>query len=369
MTISDYVPSRLEFARRRRGLPRTKVAASIGVSPKTLQRFESGAVEPGPEMVVQLASALHVLPDFFYHPEIESVPEAAVSFRALSKMTAAERDGATAAGSIGVEFVRWIEAQFELPANDVPTLTGWDPETAAESIRARWDLGSGPIRKLLPICELHGVRVLSLAPDYRSVDAFSFYDEGTPFMFLITSKTAERLRFDAAHELGHLVIHGEHEHPNGRVAETEANHFASALLMPRESILSSGLYGASADQIIASKDKWQVSAMALAHRLNTLGLLSEWLYRSVCVELSQRGFRRAEPGSALRHESSQILKKVMTHLRSSDLTVKKIAAEFGLPADELAGYLFGLAVTSRTGGGMAGGSSARGQLRSVPTGE
>jgi Zn-dependent peptidase ImmA (M78 family)/transcriptional regulator with XRE-family HTH domain len=353
MTNVKFVPARLEFARRRRGVPRTKLAALVDVSPKTVQRWESGTVEPPQQSLQNLADALRVLPSFFFSPEIDSLPEGAVSFRALSKMTAAERDGATAAGRLGVEFVRWLEGKFHLPANDVPTLTGWDPELAAETVRARWGLGTGIVRHLLPSCELHGVRVLSVAPDYRSVDAFSFYDNGTPFIFLDTSKTAERLRFDIAHELGHLVMHGEHERPHGKEAEAEANRFASAFLMPRDSILASGLFGATVDQIIRAKKKWHVAAMALAHRLNALGLLTEWGYRSVCVDLSKRGYRRSEPDSKLAHESSQILQKAMASLRDDNLTTKKIAAQFGLPSDELTAYLFGLAVTSQSGGGVA----------------
>lgn len=364
MTAAEFVPARLEFARRRRGIPRTKLAALVDVAPKTIQRWESGTGEPPESAVQALADSLRVLPAFFYEPEIDSLPEGAVSFRALSKMTAAERGGATAAGRLGVEFVRWLEGAFHLPPNDVPTLTGWDPEVAAESLRARWGMGTGIVRNLIPLCELHGIRVLSIAPDYRSVDAFSFYDNGTPFIFLDTSKTAERLRFDVAHELGHLVMHGEHEYPHGKEAEAEANRFASAFLMPRESVLAAGLFGATADQIIRAKGKWQVAAMALAHRLNSLGLLTEWGYRSVCVELSKRGFRRSEPGSKLVHESSQILKKVLAALRDDGLTTARIASQFGLPPDELAAYLFGLTVTVQNGG-RATTASDRAQLRVV----
>lgn len=364
---SEFVPSRLEFARRRRGLPRTKVAAAIEVASKTLQRWENGDGQPGKEAIEGLSSFLRVLPEFFFAPELEVLPEQAVSFRALSKMTSAERGGATAAGRIGVEFMRWIEGQFQLPDADVPSLTGWEPELAADSLRVRWELGTGPIRKILPLVEKHGVRVLSVAPDYKSVDAFSFYDAGTPFMFLDTTKTAERLRFDAAHELGHLVLHGEHENPFGKEAELQANCFASAFLMPADSVYAVGLQAATPDQIIQAKGKWQVAAMALAHRLNFLGLLTEWQYRSACVDLSQRGFRRAEPGSKLRAESSQILRKVMEQLRSEDMTVKRIGAIFGLPPDEMSGYLFGLAVTAQEGGGERVGSvGGERHLKAVP---
>jgi len=63
------------------------------------------------------------------------------------------------------------------------------------------------------------------------------WKEGTPFIFLNSAKSAERGRHDAAHELGHLVLH-RHGGPIGRKAEEQANAFASAFLMPRSSILA-----------------------------------------------------------------------------------------------------------------------------------
>ncbi len=58
--------------------------------------------------------------------------------------------------------------------------------------------------------------MFSLAPDCLDADAFSTTYSGTPYVFLSTRKTGERGRFDAAHELGHLVLHSEHRIPGGR---------------------------------------------------------------------------------------------------------------------------------------------------------
>lgn len=352
MTSREFVPSRLEFARKRRGMPRTKLAEQVALAPKTIQRWESGIGEPDDEQVSALAHQLRVLPTFFYAYEIDQLPNEAVSFRALSKMSASERDAATAAGRLGVEIIRWIESKFKLPDHDIPSLTGWSPELAADAVRQRWGLGSGPLKHLVATCELHGIRVLAVAPDYRSVDAFSFYDAGTPFVFLNTSKTVERIRFDLAHELGHLALHGEHECPQGRLAEQEANDFASAFLMPRESMLAARLVGATVDDVIRAKSRWQVSAMALARRLDTLGLITDWVYRSICIELSKRGFRSSEPGSQLAPETSQVLKKVLTALRADGISTRKLATQFGLPLAELNSYLSGLAVIAEEGAGQ-----------------
>ena len=39
------------------------------------------------------------------------------------------------------------------------------------------------------------------------MDAFSLIRDDRPFAFLNTDRSAERQRFDAAHELGHLLLH------------------------------------------------------------------------------------------------------------------------------------------------------------------
>ena len=69
------------------------------------------------------------------------------------------------------------------------------------------------VGNLIHLLEAHGVRIYSLTHENTDLDAFSLYWHGQPFMFLGTEKSAERSRFDAAHELAHLVLHGEEREP------------------------------------------------------------------------------------------------------------------------------------------------------------
>ncbi len=292
-----------------------------------------------------LARALDVAPEFLTADDVEEIPVDAVSFRALSKMTARQRDGALGAGRVAIMINDWIEARFELPSPDVPSLTGHDPERAAEEVRARWGLGERPISNTLHLLEAHGVRVYSLTPDNAQLDARSLYWHGQPFVFLSTRKSGERGRFDAAHELGHLVLHGEHESPHGREAELEANRFAAALLMPRASVLAAGLRHATVDRILHAKRTWDVAAMALTHRLMELDLVTEWGYNSACIQLSRMGYRWGEPNGITR-ESSQLLGKVFKGLREDGVRPADIAADIGITPSELRAHVFGLTLTS-----------------------
>jgi len=344
-----FSPTRLDLARRRRGMSRTLLAERLQVSTRTLQRWERGEATPDAVQCAVLADVLSMRPAFFARDDLDPLPETAVSFRALSKLPAGERDTALAAGRLGVELVAWIRQRFGLPATDVPTLPGWDPETAADSVRARWNLGTRPIPGLLAQLELHGIRVLSLAPEARSVDAFSFYWSTEPYVFLDTTKSGERLRFDAAHELGHLVLHCEHGAPQGREAEQQAHRFAGALLMPRAAVLAANLHHATVEQVLRAKRTWRVAAMALTHRLHELGLLTDWRYRDMCIELNRRGYRRSEP-DGVPHETSQVLGKVFSALRARKVGVDQIADELGWQPRDVGVHLFGLALTAHPGG-------------------
>ncbi len=82
--------------------------------------------------------------------------------------------------------------------------------------------------------------------------------------------------------------------------------------------------------------------MAFSYRLHKVGILTEWLYRSVCIELSSMGARSSEMDSGPR-ESSQVLSKVLGISRDQGTTMRKIADELCVTVDDLNPLLFGLA--------------------------
>jgi Zn-dependent peptidase ImmA (M78 family)/transcriptional regulator with XRE-family HTH domain len=361
-------PTRLALARKRRGLTLTRLAKDVSLSTRSLSAFENGHATPSPETLAALAAALDVSPRFLDGQDLEEIPVGAVSFRALSKMTARQRDSALGCGGVALLIDEWIEARFSLPGVDVPTLTGYEPEHAAEVLRARWGLGEKPISNLLHLVEAHGVRVYSLTEDNRNLDAFSLYWHGRPVVMISTQKSGERGRFDLAHELGHLVLHSEYRELDRPEAETEANRFAAAFLMPRASVLAYNLFNADVSRILKAKSIWQVAAMALAHRLHELGLMTDWVYRSACVQLSRLGYRSSEPGGIPR-ESSQLLAKVFQSLREDDDGPAAIATAIGIPVEELNDHVFGLTITAVPSAQTVSLPPRRPSLRVVQSGE
>jgi Zn-dependent peptidase ImmA (M78 family)/DNA-binding XRE family transcriptional regulator len=346
-----FTPSRLSLARRRRGLTKVQLARASGLTVKSITSYEAEKTDPLPDTVRRLADTLGFSVSFFEAPDIPEITPEATTFRALSKLTATKRDQALSAASFALDFHRWITERFRLPELTMPShLGGEDPEQAAEILRMEWSLGEKPVPNMIHLLEAHGVRVFSLAEDYIEVDAFSTWDNGIPFVFLNTFKTAERSRMDAAHELGHLVLHRHGTTTRSRSIEEEAKRFASAFLMPRSGMLPTAPHFPSIEQLIHIKRKWKVSLAAMAFRLHELEAITDWHYRSLCIDISRRGYRRKEPNEIAR-ETSQIMKKVTTTLRDEQTSVVDIARALHLPVQELNSFISGFAILPVNDGG------------------
>lgn len=361
--LAFFNPSRLTVARKRRGMNMTRLATLLGVDLRSVSAYEKGEFDPDPERISKLAEILRFPSRFFFGPDLEEPGPDTASFRALSRMTAGQRDTALSAGSIAFLLSDWMSERFELPASQVPDLKDQSPVAAAESLRQLWGLGVLSIRNMVHLLESKGVRVFSLALAAPEVDAFSLWRQHTPYIFLNTAKSAEHSRFDAAHELGHLVLH-RHGPPIGQQAEKEANSFASAFLMPEASVLGRAPRLTTTDQLIKLKKVWAVSVAALAYRLHEIRILSDWHYRSLAIEIAKRGYRKTEPNGIPR-ETSQVLHKVLQAMRSEGVSKRDIAEQLGVSAGEIDELIFGLTLTGVEGGGLTDGQTGRGRLRVV----
>jgi Zn-dependent peptidase ImmA (M78 family) len=243
-----------------------------------------------------------------------------------------------------MHFAEWIAERFELPTVDVPDLEGIEAELAAEAVRTAWGLGNDPAPNMVHLLEAKGVLVFGLAEDCRELDAFAFWRDGRPFVFLDTLKSTERSRFDAAHELGHLVLH-RHVGQTTKEHEDESHRFAAAFLLPRAAMLATGLSHPHLADVLVLKAAWQVAATAFVRRLHQVGLVSDWHYRALMIELSKRGYRSREPDGIPR-EGSRLLATVVGTMRKEGVSLGDIARELTLNERDVQQMVLGLATVA-----------------------
>jgi Zn-dependent peptidase ImmA (M78 family)/DNA-binding XRE family transcriptional regulator len=344
-----FSPQRLTLARERRGMFRQELAARVGVTAVTVSRWENGKTVPPPDTVVALARVLEFPPDYFFGDAPPRLVTAA--FRSLARMTAKQRNMALAAGSQAVALDAWIAGEFERPAPNVPDLMDLasNAEAAADAVRAAWGLGYQPIGNLIHRMELNGVRVFSLVQDGSEIDAFSDWQNDTPYVFLNTTKTAERIRMDASHELGHLALHAHIGGPTTRIEEDQAQNFAAAFLMPATAFIASAPRVVTLETVIHAKQQWGVSALAYIYRLHRLGRLTEYVYRALCIQIKS-SYGKREPGAERQKESSQVLAKVLGTPNASGVR-KQIAHALRIQLRDLDEMTFGLTLTPVIGNG------------------
>jgi hypothetical protein len=142
-----------------------------------------------------------------------------------------------------------------------------------------------------------------------------------------------RSRFDAAHELGHLVMHSDPD-PLDREQERQANMFASAFLMPAREV---GRYlprhaptAKDWPVVLDHRKHWGVSAKALLYRSRELGALNEPSFRRAMVAYNQRGIYDAD-GSMLGEPETPLLLARAIHALQSVGGPEALAADALVP--------------------------------------
>lgn len=313
--VQDFDGSRLGLVRRLHAKSKAEVARGLGVSANAVAQYERGQTRPSAPVLAKACLMFGVPKEFFGRGGADcALSSSEAHFRSLRSTSAAKREQALAYGELALQLVGLLEQWVEFPPVDVPEIPVGDHdvppeviEDAARSTRAAMGLSVGPAPNVVRLLEARGVLVLRLPPGTvdRKVDAFSTREAGRPLVMLSPDKHDKaRSRFDAAHELGHLVLHPDIE-PGSKLAEAQANQFASEFLMPRRDIEDLLPRRADWAKFHELKQHWGVSLRALVYRAHALGNLTDATYRRANQQLSQWGL--PEPGDLGRPEAPNLV--------------------------------------------------------------
>lgn len=120
-------------------------------------------------------------------------------------------------------------------------------------------------------------------------------------------------------------------------------------------------------QLIQQKKNWKVSLAALVRRSYDLGFSTDWHYRQLNIQLSKQGFRTQEPEGMEKRETSLLLEKIFSALRTRGISQKEALEQLGWPLDELKALTFGLGLGMHVASNeaVASTSSKKAMLRVV----
>lgn len=292
---------RVRQARELRDFTQAALADRVGVNQSTIASIESGRLSPSRELALSIVIHTGFPLSFFEQEPPEGFPVGShFLFRARASATARREAQAHRYAQTIFECISKLSGRLTSIPSRLPQLSSESPKIAADVTRAA--LGSSPdtpLTDLLFSVERIGVNVLALPLSVHEIDGFSLWagpDAQKAIICVLDQVPGDRLRFSAAHELGHLVMH-QTMRGEFREMEKQANQFAGALLLPEGPMCEELMPPVTLSTLAQLKPRWGVSLQALAMRASDLGILSERQKRYLFQQMSARGIRKREPAS------------------------------------------------------------------------
>lgn len=284
----EAIAANLRRLRSARGMTQKELAEAAGVSVAGYRNIENRVSVPRMDTLEALRAALDVPIQDLVTP----MPELrAVRFRSFKRLKIREQVLAEVAG--------WLQAfrELEYLLDDHEEYPLWGfraakdeekrPIAAAKWARKRFGLDDDePIRDICGLLESNGIKMRT-----GEVQSDAFFGlsiapgGGGPAIAVNTWSriSVERWIFTAAHELGHLVLHGQDyevsEKEESQEEEREANLFAGHFLMP------DGVF----------RSEWDATAgLALVERVLKVKRIFRVSYRTVLYRLAEGANDKAQ---------------------------------------------------------------------------
>jgi Zn-dependent peptidase ImmA (M78 family)/DNA-binding XRE family transcriptional regulator len=323
-----FVGDRLREAREARSLTAVALADLIGVTRAAVSQYEREHQSPSPQVMRKISDSLNLPVQFFLRRPWPEKP-GTVFYRCMSAATKRARLRAERRYKWLREIVAFLRDYVHFPGVKFPELDlAADPaeidddkiEELASETRRFWGLGRGPISNVTWLLENHGAVVTRCELGATTLDAFSEWSpsDSTPYVILASGKgSAARSRYDAAHELGHMVMHRHvrnsllQQAESFNFIEAQAHRFAGAFLLPARTFADDA-YSLSLDGFRALKEKWRVSIAAMIKRAAQLDLINEAHEHRLWINLGRRKWRTKEPlDDVLEPEQPRFLRRAM----------------------------------------------------------
>lgn len=284
--MKDVFAKRLKSARTLAGLSQDELVNRIEglVSKNAIAKYERGEMMADGKVVIALANALNVKPDYFFRAftvEIENI-----EFRKKSKLTVKNVNAIKQKVTdiveryLEVEQFLSIESGFSNPIGDLEIKDKKDVEKAVNKLLKAWRIGFNAMPNVIELLEDKEIKVIEIdAPD--EFDGFSGWADGQyPVIVINRRYTIERKRLTALHELGHLVLKF-HKDVSHKEKERMCFQFAGAMLIPEETLrmeIGDSRSHISIPELIAVKENYGISIQAVMQRAKDLEIISEFAY-------------------------------------------------------------------------------------------
>ncbi len=324
------IGQRIKQARLAAGFSLDDLAARLSelgepLSKAAISNYEREKRTAKPSILIKLGQAIGLKASFFLsEPTVEIVW---IAFRRHYKPGKKKREEIKAYARLESEKLFYLQSILQNSDNISfpkrhPLSNFSAVEKMADELRRKWGLGVAPVISVTQCIETNGGFLIPFSKIAgREFDGLTGWVNGKyPLIVVNSNAPLDRLRFDIAHELGHLIIDGASLKP--KEEESLAHRFAASFLVPASSAkreLGSRRRAISFDELAILKQKWGLSMAAWIRRAFDLDIISASMYKNMNIELNKRGWRMSEPVEFTGNEDPAMLKQLTMRALVEDI--------------------------------------------------
>ena len=302
--MKEIVAKRIKSARTLAGLSLRELSEKLEglVSYNAISKYEKALMMPNSKVLIQMANAMNVKPDYFFRPFTVEIDN--IEFRKRRKLPAKEVNAIkedvtdTIARYIELEQFLNLSSDFKNPIAKLTINNGDDLENAVNVLLDKWKIGFNALPNVIELLEDKEIKVIELDANLE-FDGLSGWANGKiPVIVVNKNFSIERKRFTALHELGHLLLNFSADLDH-KTIENLCHRFAGAILMPRETFLieiGDTRKRISIPELIAIKETYGISIQAIMARARSLDIISLDRYTTFRIWIGQDENRKKEIG-------------------------------------------------------------------------
>lgn len=329
--------NRLKLARTMAGMSLQQLSDSLNnvVTKQALSKYEKGKMSPAGDFLVQLSNAMNVSIDFFFTNPVVNVELKNIEYRKRANFSLTQQE------AIKTKTVDFLERYFELETvldskEDFAIKlekrfisNGEQVEDAAEELRDKLKLGTAPITSVYELLEDNGCKVFEVDA-IKKFDGLNADANGSPVIVVNKNFSRVRRRLTALHELAHYILEFSDE-MSEKEQEYACHRFAAAMLFPKTRFfeeISSNRAHFLLSELKLLKEYWGLSIKAIIVRAKTLGIINDYVYKSLMIQYSQRGYNQDEPGEYCHDEKAIRFRQLLYRGIAENLISVNEAASF-----------------------------------------
>jgi len=363
----DVEPKILKWARETSGLSPETVANRMNLDSETIYKWENGEKKPTLSQLKRLSNLYKRPLAVFFLSECPKEPPLPKDYRSLPKIhpkpfsqkTLLAIRQARRLQNIAIELSKLTERKS---ASDIIKINlEDDPEAAARRVRdwlnvsidnqIKWKNESIAFIEWKKNIERKGILVFQLKMPIDETRGFSLTDSEIPVIVVNEADAVNAKIFSFFHELGHILLHkgGLCDLKDESLLSAEdanievfCNHFAGALLVPKDVLLKHDIvknhYGLSKwsdDELSKLAKYFKVSKEVILRRLLILDLVDlnfyyekreEWeLQAQSLLEKKKKGGRANPPKRCLQEIGGVLVSLILDSYRKDIITYSDVA--------------------------------------------